>query len=65
MRKPNRAVAKAPAGKARMKGRWAFNIRVTVPYAPMAKKPACPREIWPVYPTRMLRPIATMTLMAM
>jgi hypothetical protein len=40
-------------------------MRITVVKAPMAKNPAWPIDIWPVYPTRIFRPIATMTWMVM
>jgi len=41
---------KNPAmGRAIQRGKLHFNTRITLVKAPMAKNPACPIEIWPVY----------------
>ena len=53
---PKKAATRAAAQKGRKKGKCALDINAMVPYAPMAKKPAWPIEICPVYPTRMFRP---------
>jgi len=37
-------------------------VKIAEVYPPIAKKPACPRDIWPVYPTRIFRPTASITL---
>ena len=39
--------------------------RIAELYAPTARNPPWPREIWPVYPTRMFSPTAPMTAMRM
>jgi hypothetical protein len=52
-------------GRAIGKGRPPFNLRKIVVKAPMAKNPAWPIDIWPVYPTRIFKPMATMALMVM
>jgi hypothetical protein len=52
-------------GRAIQRGKLQFKMRITVVKAPMAKNPAWPIDIWPVYPTRIFRPIATMAWMVM
>jgi hypothetical protein len=63
--KPTSAVTTPASGMVSQIGKWNASCSQAVAKAPTPKKAAWPMLIWPVKPTRMLRPSAAMPRMPM
>ncbi len=61
--KPAMPAARAAQGRASKKGTPSLAHKMADVYPPTAIKPACPMEIWPQYPVRILSPWTLITEM--